>query len=87
MRLASRGVFVAFGAGKFINQASELAPFRAYGLPAPEAFVIVIGAIELIGGALVITGLFTRWAALVLAGGMFVSPRIAATGGIGGSQH
>ena len=128
LRLASGGVFVAFGAGKFINQASELASFRAYGLPAPEAFVIVIGAIELIGGALVITGLFTRWAALVLAGDMFgaiivsglgrgelvsltlapaqllamaallrqgpgpytvrrISSRIAAMGGVGGSQQ
>ena len=28
LRLASGGVFVAFGAGKFVNHASELASFR-----------------------------------------------------------
>jgi putative oxidoreductase len=63
-------VFVAFGAGKFVNHASELASFKTYGLPAPEVFVIVIGAIELIGGVLLIAGILTRPAALVLAGDM-----------------
>jgi putative oxidoreductase len=63
-------VFVAFGAGKFVNHASELASFKTYGLPAPEVFVIVIGAIELIGGACLIVGILTRPAALVLAGDM-----------------
>jgi putative oxidoreductase len=63
-------VFVAFGAGKFVNHASELASFRAYGLPAPDAFVIAIGVIELFGGLLLIAGVLTRPAALVLAGDM-----------------
>jgi putative oxidoreductase len=63
-------VFVAFGAGKFINHASELASFRNYGLPAPEAFVIVIGVIEVVGGALLIAGILTRPTALILAGDM-----------------
>jgi hypothetical protein len=49
-------VFVAFGAGKFVNHASELASFKSYGLPAPGAFVVLIGLIELVGGALVIAG-------------------------------
>ena len=70
VRLASGGVFVAFGAGKFVNHASELASFRIYGLPVPEAFVIVIGVVELVGGLLLITGMLTRPAALVLAGDM-----------------
>ena len=70
LRLASGGVFVAFGAGKFLNHASELASFRTYGLPAPEAFVALIGVIELIGGMLLIAGVLTRPAALVLAGDM-----------------
>jgi putative oxidoreductase len=63
-------VFVVFGIGKFVNHGSELASFKAYGLPAPEAFVIVIGVIELVGGLLLIGGLFTRPAAIVLAGDM-----------------
>jgi putative oxidoreductase len=70
LRLVSGGLFVAFGAGKFVNHASELASFKTYGLPAPEAFVIVIGLLELLGGLLLIAGVLTRPAALVLAGDM-----------------
>src|SRR5437016_13976769 len=70
LRLAAGGVFVAFGAGKFVNHASELASFQSYGLPAPELLVVVIGVIELVGGMLLIAGILTRPAALVLAGDM-----------------
>jgi putative oxidoreductase len=63
-------VFVAFGVGKFVNHGSELASFKTYGLPAPELFVIVIGVIELAGGLLLVAGILTRPAALVLAGDM-----------------
>jgi putative oxidoreductase len=70
LRLAAAGVFVAFGVGKFINHGSELASFKTYGLPAPELFVAVIGAVELVGGLALIAGRFTRLAALVLAGDM-----------------
>jgi putative oxidoreductase len=67
LRLTSGGVFVAFGAGKFVNHAAELAAFRTYELPAPEVFVIGIGVIELVGGLLLIMGYLTRPAALALA--------------------
>jgi uncharacterized membrane protein YphA (DoxX/SURF4 family) len=70
LRLLSGGVFVAFGIGKFVNHPSELASFKSYGLPAPEVFVVVIGAVELVGGLLVMAGVLTRPAALVLAGDM-----------------
>jgi putative oxidoreductase len=70
LRLLSGGVFVAFGIGKFLNHTSELASFKTYGLPAPEVFVVVIGVIELAGGLLLIIGVFTRPAALVLAADM-----------------
>ena len=70
LRFAAGVVFVVFGAGKFVNHASELASFKAYGLPAPDAFVYAIGVIELVGGVLLIVGLATRPAALVLAGDM-----------------
>jgi len=70
LRLVSGGVFVVFGIGKFVNHGSELASFKTYGLPAPEAFVIAIGAIELVGGLLLIAGLLTRPTAVVLAGDM-----------------
>jgi putative oxidoreductase len=70
LRLLSGGVFVVFDAGTFVNHSSELASFKTYGLPAPEAFVVVIGVVELVGGLLLIAGVLTRPAALVLAGDM-----------------
>ena len=59
-----------FGAGKFVNHASELAAFEGYGLPAPGVLVIAIGVLELVGGLLLIAGIRTRLAALALAGDM-----------------
>jgi putative oxidoreductase len=70
LRLLSGAVFVAFGLGKFVNHGSELASFKAYGLPAPALFVLVIGMIELVGGLFVAVGIRTSPAALVLAGDM-----------------
>ncbi|HTP19363.1 MAG TPA: DoxX family protein [Solirubrobacteraceae bacterium] len=70
LRLLAGGVLVVFGIGKFVNHTSELASFKSYGLPAPEAFVVVIGLIELVGGLLLMTGVLTRPAAVVLAGDM-----------------
>jgi putative oxidoreductase len=70
LRLASGGVFLAFGLGKFVNHASELASFKSYALPAPEVFVVAIGVIELVGGLLLIAGVLTRPVALSLAGDM-----------------
>jgi putative oxidoreductase len=70
LRLASAGVFVAFGLGKFVNHASELASFRTYGLPAPAVLVLVIGVVEVAGGVLLIAGIRTKLAAIVLAGDM-----------------
>jgi putative oxidoreductase len=69
-RLAGGAVFVVFGAGKFTNHASEVASFHQYGLPAADAFVYVIGVVELVGGLLLILGMATRPAAIVLAGDM-----------------
>src|SRR5689334_6708010 len=80
LRLGSGGVFVVFGAGKFVDHASELASFQAYGLPAPDAFVYAIGVIELVGGLLLIVGLATRPAALVLAGDMIGAILVSGVG-------
>jgi putative oxidoreductase len=70
VRLGAGVVFVLFGAGKFTSHASEVDSFHTYGLPSPDAFVYAIGAIEIVGGMLLIAGLATRLAALVLAGDM-----------------
>jgi putative oxidoreductase len=69
-RLGSGAVFMAFGAGKFASHASEVGSFRTYGLPAPDAFVYAIGVVEVLGGVLLIAGLGTRIASLVLSGDM-----------------
>jgi len=69
-RLAAGTIFVAFGAGKFTSHASEVSSFETYGLPSPDVFVYAIGALEVVGGVLLIAGLATRLASLVLAGDM-----------------
>ena len=63
-------VFVVFGAGKFVNHASELASFRQYALPAPAVWVYGIGVLELVGGLLLAFGCLVRFAALALAADM-----------------
>ena len=80
MRLAAGVVFVGFGAGKFANHGSEVASFRTYGLPSPEAFVYAIGAVEILGGALLVAGLGTRVASLVLAGDMVGAIAVSGVG-------
>lgn len=70
IRWSAAAVFVAFGAGKFVDHASELASFRNFALPAPEVFVYVIGALEIVGGLLLASGRLVRLAALALAGDM-----------------
>jgi uncharacterized membrane protein YphA (DoxX/SURF4 family) len=70
VRWAAAIVFVVFGAGKFVNHASELASFRHYALPAPDAFTYFIGALEIVGGLLLASGVWVGLAALVLAGDM-----------------
>jgi putative oxidoreductase len=67
-RLIAGGIFIAFGAGKFLNHGSELASFQIYGLPSPDLPVSAIGALELVGGVALMLGLGTRLAAAVLAG-------------------
>jgi putative oxidoreductase len=70
IRGASAAVFVAFGAAKFIDHASETSSFESYGLPSPGLFADVIGVLELAGGVLLLAGVATRLIALLLAGDM-----------------
>jgi putative oxidoreductase len=69
-RVVSGSVFVGFGVGKFVDHAAEVSAFERYGLPSPDAFVYAIGLLELGGGLLLLAGLVTRAAALLLAGNM-----------------
>ncbi len=70
VRWLAAAVFLAFGVGKFLDHASELASFRHYALPVPGAFVYLIGVVEIVGGALLALGLLVRPAAMALAGDM-----------------
>jgi putative oxidoreductase len=72
-RYASAAVFVSFGAGKFVNHASETSSFETYGLPWPGLFADAVGVLELAGGALLLLGLLTRVTAVLLAGDMIAA--------------
>ncbi|HYC81450.1 MAG TPA: DoxX family protein [Solirubrobacterales bacterium] len=70
LRWLSGAVFLVFGIGKFAAHGEEVEAFAAYGLPAPEAFVYLVGTLEIVAGALLLAGLLTRFAALALTGNM-----------------
>lgn len=43
------------------------------GVPSPTLFAWIVGIVELLGGLLLLAGLFTRYAAVLLATDMFVA--------------
>jgi putative oxidoreductase len=47
--------------------------FTNLGVPLPNIFAIIVIAVELVGGAMLIIGLGTRWAALLIAIDMVVA--------------
>jgi len=67
VRAAAGVIFVSFGVGKFTDHAGELASFRHYGVPLSGLAVWAVGVVELVGGILLITRLFTKAAAALLA--------------------
>jgi putative oxidoreductase len=69
-RIAAGVVFLVFGAAKFLNHGAEVGSFETYGLPSPDAFVYLIGVIEVVGGLLLVSGRRVRPAALILAADM-----------------
>jgi putative oxidoreductase len=78
--------FISTGIGKFADHAKEVNDFRGFEVPWPEVAVPVVGTIELVGGLLLVVGLLTRPAALVLAGNMIGA--LATAGRVeGGSFH
>jgi putative oxidoreductase len=70
IRLVGGTIFLLFGVYKFTDHAKETASFESYGLPSPSLFAYAIGVVEIAGGLLLLLGLLTRPAALVLAGDM-----------------
>lgn len=72
MRLAVGAVFIAHGYPKlFGDTAKWMAGFQSMGFPG--FFAYVAGIVEFFGGILLIAGLFTRIAGLLIAGEMAVA--------------
>jgi putative oxidoreductase len=74
IRLMVGGVFLTEGIQKFLY-AEEVGAgrFARIGIPQPELMGPVAGIIEIVCGALVLTGWLTRWAVLPLLGIMLVA--------------
>ena len=70
VRVVTGAIFVAVSTGKFVDHMQEAVDFKGYGIPVPDATVYVVGIVELVGGLLLVVGLFTRIAALFLAADM-----------------
>lgn len=67
LRFALGAIFIVHGVQKFMGTAGFAEFFGSVGIPAPTAMVLIIGAIETVGGALVLLGIATRVAAALLA--------------------
>jgi putative oxidoreductase len=67
VRLLVGCVFLSEGVQKFLfPQALGVGRFIKIGIPAPQFFAPFVGAVEIIGGALLIVGLLTRLASIAL---------------------
>ena len=66
-------LFISTGWGKVHHLAKVAAFFAELHIPAPAIQATFVSYVELIGGALVLVGLFARWASLPLIGSMAVA--------------
>jgi uncharacterized membrane protein YphA (DoxX/SURF4 family) len=73
LRAAVGGVFLVSGLLKFLYANQGPLRFAKIGLPVPELTAGVVGVVEIVGGTLLILGLFTRLAALPLVVDMAVA--------------
>lgn len=59
-------IFILSGYGKLMMVAGIAGTLAAKGFPQPKAFGYAVGALELVGGLLILIGFKTRWVALVM---------------------
>ncbi len=86
VRVIAGVLFITFSIGKFSDHTHEVMDFDHYGVPLADIAVYLVGVVELIGGFLLVVGLFTRLAAVILAVNMVGA--IATAGRVdGGSFH
>lgn len=70
LRIVAALLFIEHGTQKFFDFPPSGRPAPAGGMP-PE--LIIAGCIEIVGGLLVLVGLFTRYAAFIMSGEMAVA--------------
>ena len=73
VRLSLGAVFLGTGWGKVHNLPQVTSFFTDLGIPFPAAQAAMVSGIELVGGTLILLGLFTRFAALPLLATMLVA--------------
>lgn len=66
-------VLMGVSVSKFTRHGDLVASFERYGIPLPDQSVYLAGTVEGLGGLLLFLGLFTRIAALAVAGNMLVA--------------
>ena len=73
VRVSLASVFVVTGWGKLHDLAKVTGYFTELGIPFPGLNAVLVATTELVGGSLVLVGLFTRLAAIPLALSMLVA--------------
>lgn len=73
LRVMAGGVFFWEGILKFVYVNQGLGRFTKLGMPFPEFTATFIGILEIVGGILLISGLFTRFISFIFIGEMIVA--------------
>lgn len=83
-RVTMGWLFFLTGKGKLGHLTDTTEFFASLGLPLPGFHAVAIGALECVGGLLLLAGFGTRLVAMLLAGSMTVAYLTAHTGDFGG---
>jgi len=65
-RIGLAVIFLLAGYEKVVHTAGSVGYMKAYGMPAPDLLVWPAALVELLGGALLVLGFKSRWAAAAL---------------------
>ncbi len=73
MRFMAGGVFLSEGILKFVYTNQGVGRFTKLGIPLPDITATFVGSLEIVGGILLIAGLFTRVIAIPIINEMVVA--------------